>query len=148
MRIVATFALVLGLFSASFGAKAAEEAVRRGGEGDWPLFCSIPDNDAYDGFLLRAEDRSPSGYTLYFYWNGQAQSAIYPDVQETEDGAYLQVHGVEAYGLFGGRAHHLLAFVAKNVDRNSEAGMKNTLSVVTPTFHSSDLMPSSCSRSN
>jgi hypothetical protein len=140
MRFVATLALLFGLLSTSAGAE-----IKRGGEGDWPLFCSLPAGGDYDAFMLEGDAASPNGYRLTFYSNGYPQSAVYPDVQDTEDGQFMRVYGMETYGLFGGRARHMLAYVAKTNARASEAGMKNTLTVVTPTFYTTDLAPSSCS---
>lgn len=146
-KIIARLALVLAVCVPTWTARGANGTDGRG-EGDWPLFCSISDNAAYDAFLLRAEQRSPSGYTLYFYANGRAQSAVYPDVQETEDGQFLQVYGVEAFGLFNGHNRHLLAYLAKTSARTSEAAMKTTRRNVNPEFSTDDFQPSNCSPSN
>lgn len=146
MRIVASLALTLGLGLVWSGqaARSSDQLDHRGGEGDWPLFCSISGSADYDAFLLRTDARSPSGYALYFYDDGVVQSSVYPSVEETEDGQFLQVYGVETFGLFGRRDRHLLAYVAKADGHPSEAGMKTTLRDVSPTFYSTDLKPSTC----
>jgi hypothetical protein len=146
MRFLATIGLILGFGCAPLTARA-DSARRRGGEGDWPLFCTLDGNSAYDGFLLRSDAQSPTGYTLYFYAGGEPQSAVYAEnVQEVQGGEYLQIYATQPYGLFNAHSHHLLAYVAKSLDRPSQAAMKSALRGVNPAFHATDLRASTCAQ--
>lgn len=105
-----------------------------GGEGDWPFFCTLEGFGYYDAFRLETRADSPTGYVLWFYANGTAQSGVYPSVQETNDGEYLEVYGWERIGLF--RDRHMLAYVkktgARTGVRDSMSSLETSLRGTTP----------------
>src|SRR4051812_37051842 len=115
MKKIATWArrLVLSLACACLASSAAlDKALARGGEGDWPFFCSLEGFDDYDAFQLNEDPQFASGYGIYLFRNNQPELYFEADVWDADDNSYFNVLAADTIGPF--RDRRVFAQIAKD----------------------------------
>lgn len=106
------------------GAAALPESTANAGGGeDFPFFCMLGNEPSLDSFKVVADDRSSSGYMVMLIRNGQNDGYFPINVQETSDGKFWQIYGIQyRYTLFNDR--HILAYINKETGEWSHEDVK------------------------